>query len=122
MTKIVLWVSDLERQMEFYMKLLDATIAHQSDGFAEVASATNSVLLHQLPEQYRAQFPLTSQLATQDEVAIKPVFTVESLEASQQRTSGSFASFAAQKNTYGEFTYQDVVDPEGNVIQLQQKL
>lgn len=122
MTKIVLWVSDLAAQIEFYSKLLDANIAHESDGFAEVSSATNSVLLHHLPEQYRAQVPLAAQLATQDEVAIKPVFTVESLEASRQRTAGTFGSFADTKNTYGEFTYQDVVDPEGNVIQLQQKL
>ena len=122
MTKIVLWVSDLDAQIEFYSRLLDAKISHQSDGFAEVASGSNSVLLHQLPEQYRAPVPLIAQLATQDEVAIKPVFTVESLDASRQRIEGTFGSFAATKNTYGEFTYQDVADPEGNVIQLQQKL
>ena len=122
MTKIVLWVSDLEAQIAFYSRLFDVDAPSASGGFAEVAGGGNSVLLHKLPDEYSAATPLSKQLSVQDEVAIKPVFTVDSISAAQQRTAGTFASFAATKNAYGEFEYQDAVDPEGNVIQLEQKL
>lgn len=122
MTKIVLWVSDLEAQITFYSKLFDVDAPAASSDFAEVSGGGNSALLHKLPAEYSAATPLTKQLSVQDESAIKPVFTVESISAAQQRTSDTFATFAAAKNTYGDFEYQDVVDPEGNVIQLQQKV
>ena len=122
MTKIVLWVSDLEAQIAFYSRLFAVDEPSASGGFAEISGGGNSILLHKLPAEYSAATPLTKQLSVQDECAIKPVFTVESIAAAQERTAGTFATFAAAKNTYGAFEYQDVVDPEGNVIQLQQKL
>lgn len=120
MSKIVLWVSDLDAQIEFYSALFECDSPYRADGFASVTGGTNEVLLHQLPAEYRAATPLTKQLTAQEEVAIKPVFTVRSLDAAAERTAATFGQFAAAKNTYGDFTYQDAVDPEGNVIQLQQ--
>ena len=121
MSKIVLWVSDLDAQIDFYSSLFEVANPYRVDGFAEVADSTNSVLLHQLPAEYAAATPLTAQLAKQDEVAIKPVFTVANIEDAQSRTAHTFATFADQSASYGDFSYRDVVDPEGNVIQLQQR-
>ena len=121
MSKIVLWVSDLEAQLDFYSSLFGVTNPHREQGFAEVADSTNSVFLHQLPAEYAAATPLTAQLNKQDEVAIKPVFTVANIEDAQSRTAHTFAAFANQSASYGDYTYRDVVDPEGNVIQLQQR-
>lgn len=121
MSKIVLWVSDLDAQVDFYSRLFDVAHAYRDAGFAEVSDATNSVLLHQLPAEYAAATPLKSQLPVQDEVAIKPVFTVANMQDAQARTAESLATFADKTSTHGDFTYRDVVDPEGNVIQLQQR-
>jgi catechol 2,3-dioxygenase-like lactoylglutathione lyase family enzyme len=122
MSKIVLWVSDLAAQTEFYRALFNGTVSNASAEFAEVSGSGsgNSVLLHLLPEEYRYETPLTAQLPKQSEVAIKPVFKTYDLTAAKQRTAHTLASFAEGSATYGAFTYQDVVDPEGNVIQLQQ--
>lgn len=120
MSKIVLWVSDLAAQTEFYRALFEGAVSNASAEFAEVSGGDNSVLLHLLPEEYRYETPLTAQLPKQSEVAIKPVFTTDDLAAAKQRTAHTFASFAEGSATYAGFTYQDVVDPEGNVIQLQQ--
>jgi catechol 2,3-dioxygenase-like lactoylglutathione lyase family enzyme len=121
MSKIVLWVSDLDAQVDFYTRLFDVAHAYRDAAFAEIADGTNSVLLHRLPAKYAATAPLTAQLSVQDEVAIKPVFTVANIQDAHARTADTFATFADKTATHGEFTYRDVVDPEGNVIQLQQR-
>ena len=120
MTKIVLWASDIDAQIEFYSRLFHVSDAYRVDGFAEVTDGTNAVLLHQLPAEYRATSPLSAQLPVQDQIAIKPVFTVSSIAEAKARVAHTFGSFSESSNTYGAFTYQDAVDPEGNVIQLQQ--
>ncbi len=121
MSKVVIWVSDLETQTRFYSALFGVVTPVPDNGFVEIADSENSVLLHMLPPQFAATTPLTEQLPVQDEVAIKPVFTVESLEAAQVRTRETLATFDSRVSTYGAFQYQDVIDPEGNVIQLQQR-
>ncbi|MEO0024025.1 MAG: hypothetical protein RL196_466, partial [Actinomycetota bacterium] len=94
MSKIVLWVSDLAVQTEFYRSLFDGTVSNASAEFAEVSGGGNSVLLHLLPEEYRFETPLTAQLPKQSEVAIKPVFKTDDLTATKLRTTHTFASFA----------------------------
>ena len=121
MSKIVLWVSDLAAQTEFYRALFDGGISNASPEFAEVSGGGNSALLHLLPEDYRYETPLNAQLPKQSEVAIKPVFEVDDIPAAKKRTAHTLATFADQSAIYGDFTYLDVVDPEGNVIQLQQR-
>lgn len=121
MSKIVLWVSDLDAQVDFYSNLFGVNGAYRDGGFAEVTDGLNSVLLHKLPDEYSVATPLTKQLPTQDEVAIKPVFTVGDIAEARGRVAHTFATFSEASNTHGEFTYRDAVDPEGNVIQLQQR-
>ncbi len=122
MSKVVLWASDLAAQIDFYSRLLNIEPGFVGDGFAEVSSDLNCVLLHVLPEEYRATTPLTAQLSHQTEVAIKPVFTVDDLAEAERRIGGTLGTFSDGTVSYGNFIYQDVVDPEGNVIQLQQLL
>ena len=116
MGTIVLWVSDINRQANFYSALLDAPITNESDEFCTVGDNRNSVLLHLLPAQYRIT---NSGLApAQEEVAIKPVFTVASIEAAIACTASHEIRTAAEVKTYGKVTYLDCIDPEGNVIQI----
>lgn len=121
MTKIVLWVSDLAAQTSFYMELLDAVVGEESDGFRQLISNRSEILLHELPEPYRLPVPLTKATPAQEEVAIKPVFPVISIEAAKQRVKSSLAVFAKETNVFAGQLYQDVIDPEGNVIQLEQQ-
>jgi predicted enzyme related to lactoylglutathione lyase len=120
MSKIVLWVSDLHTQKAFYELLLDAHDSDFSNDFSHVNSGSNSVLLHQLPPPYASASPLTQQLHIQDEVAIKPIFTVSSIESAVDRISGTFATIKGEKFTHNQSIYLDVIDPEGNIIQLEE--
>ena len=122
MTKIVLWVSDLEAQIAFYSNLLELELVGRESGFAELAGQVNRVMFHELPSEYRATVPLSSQLPAQTEVAIKPVFQVADLDAARESLVGTLATATAEALTHGHSIYLDVIDPEGNVIQLEQRL
>lgn len=121
MTKIVLWVSDMDAQATFYSRLLGVEQGMREPRFAELSNETNTVLLHELPEEYRASVPLAVQLNAQQEVAIKPVFVVTDLAAARKSINGTLGTIQGNEKTYGASTYLDVVDPEGNVIQLEQR-
>ena len=122
MTKIVLWVSDLDAQIAFYSNLLELELVGQESGFAYLLGEANAVMLHELPSEYRASVPLRVQQPAQAEVAIKPVFVVDDLDTARERLSGTLGTAAAEAFTHGQSSYLDVVDPEGNVIQLEQRL
>jgi predicted enzyme related to lactoylglutathione lyase len=116
MSSIVLWVSDINRQAEFYSALLDAQIAEKSDEFCSVSNQENSVLLHLLPAQYRVT--VGTLTPAQEEVAIKPIFSVSSIKESIARAQSKNVRTLGNLTRYNSAAYQDCIDPEGNVIQL----
>ena len=61
-----------------------------------------------------------SQKELEEEVAIKPVFIVNSIDEAIQSIAETFATIQGSKSSYGSSTYQDIVDPEGNVIQIEE--
>lgn len=44
MTKIVLWVSDLDAQIEFYSNLLGLELVNRAQDFAELAGQVNPLI------------------------------------------------------------------------------
>lgn len=120
MSKIVLWASNLSNQAVFYSLLFDVEVPDTTD-FAEVSDGTNSVLLHALPAEFASVTSSTSPLSAQEDVAIKPVFTVSSIDEAVSRIAQTLAVISPNSARFGEYEYRDVIDPEGNVIQLQQK-
>lgn len=116
MTTIVLWISDINRQANFYSALLDAPITSKSDEFCAVGDEKNSVLLHLLPAQYR--IPVDSIVPAQEEVAIKPVFTVASITEAISRATANEIRTLGEVKSYDGIAYLDCIDPEGNVIQI----
>ena len=104
---IVLWVSDLDRSVTFYSRLFNAECVI-SEGFASVKNGNNEVLLHLLPEQYRSE-PSLGEMNP-----IKPIFEVE-------RISDFAAQLRGEVATYGDWSYADLADPDGHIIQIRQR-
>lgn len=121
MSTIVMWAPDLRAQTEFYALLFDLPEPEIQGDFVSVTSSQKSVLLHRLPNECAAEVPLRKQLAANLDAAIKPVFTVDSIESALTRIANTFASVSSTEGRFGEFRYLDLVDPEGNVIQIQQR-
>lgn len=121
MSKIVLWASDVRNQAGFYSLLFGVEVPQIEANFADVSDGMNSVLLHGLPSAFASETSLTTPLPAQDDVAIKPVFTVRSIDEAVSRIASTLALIDTQRSQYGAYEYQDVIDPEGNRIQIQQK-
>jgi predicted enzyme related to lactoylglutathione lyase len=119
MSRIVLWVSDINHQADFYSALFDASPKSSTAEYSEISDGHNAVLLHALPEQYRTP---AAALQVQEEVAIKPIFSVSNIEDAQSRVARFNVRFGSRKNIYGDIAYLDCIDPEGNVIQLSEKM
>jgi len=122
MSRIVLWVSDLNHQAEFYSALLAAPISSGGPEFAEVSDGQNAVLIHLLPEHHRTSVTAGQVAQVREEAAIKPVFIVRDIDAAQLRVEKYNIRFGSRKNIYGDIAYLDCIDPEGNVIQLSEKM
>ena len=120
MSTIVLWVSDINRQSDFYSALLGVPIVSKSDDFCTVGDEKNSVLLHLLPMLYRIEG--SGIVPAQEEVAIKPIFTVVSIHEAVTRATAHEIRTLGEVKSHNAIAYLDCIDPEGNVIQISEAL
>ena len=112
MTTVVIWVADLEKSAQYYKDLFQCHDYYLVDGFASVAGSGNEVLLHLLPEQYRAEPSIGS------DNPIKPVFQIDSAEQARTVAQLHGTSFSANVQQHGQSGYLDGLDPDGHVIQV----
>ena len=119
MSTTVLFVEDLARSANFYAALLSADLLEQSDTFVRVASDSSEVLIHKMPSSVPNE-----TYAPREEVAMKPVYFVGSIDAARVAVAhlGGRVYDASSVATYGNVHYCDAVDPEGNIIQLAERL
>jgi len=119
MSSIVLFVEVLTRSANFYKALLGGELLDQSATFVRVVSDSNEVLIHQIPgAKPDESYP------TREDAAMKPVYFVASIDAARTAVTnlGGRVYDASTVATYGNVNYCDAVDPEGNVIQLAERL
>lgn len=114
MSVAVIWVSNLERSIAYYESLFGVSGTQAGDNFAAVGSEVNEVLLHLLPEEYRAE-PSYGEMNP-----IKPVFEVANIEDARRVAAAHGGMLRDESNTHGEWTYVDGTDPDGHVIQVRQ--
>lgn len=121
MTSIVLWVENLGAAKTFYSALLSASVLEDAPSFARVASDSNEVLLHLVPEQYREGISSPPQI--REDAVIKPVFLVSSISNCRLAVAGmSGQVFGAEtEQVYSDSRYCDGFDTEGNVIQVSER-
>ena len=119
MSTTVLFVEDLARCANFYAALLGADLHDQSETFVRVTSDSSEVLIHKIPGTVPDE-----TYAPRENVAIKPVYFVGSIDAARAAVAhlGGRVYDASSVATYGNVHYCDAVDPEGNIIQLAERL
>ena len=121
MTTIVLWADRFEESRDFYRLLLSATLSDESADFVNITGSTGSVLLHRVPAEWASDTSLPAEV--REENPIKPVFQVTSIaqvRSDIEHCSGELFD-SSREQTYGEITYCDGVDPDGNVVQVFEK-
>ena len=119
MSTTVLFVEGLTQSANFYAALLGGELLDQSPTFVRVVSDSSEVLIHQIP----GATPEASY-QTREGAAMKPVYFVASINSARTSVAnlGGRVYDASTVATYGNVNYCDAVDPEGNVIQLAERL
>lgn len=119
MSTTVVFVENLARCANFYAALLGADLHDQSETFVRVTSDASEVLIHKIPGTVPDE-----TYAPRESVAMKPVYVVGSIDAARSAAAqlGGRVYDASTVATYGNVNYCDAVDPEGNIIQLAERL
>lgn len=121
-TQAVLYVHDVERLVAFYRECIGLTAGETGDGYGELRADGLVLWLVRGRQSTAAEIERDGSVRGRTEVPVKLAFEVGSIE----RVAGSIEAFggAIAQTTweFGGYRRRDVVDPEGNVIQLLEPL
>ena len=116
MTTFVLWVSSLGKSVKFYSAIFEDKHPYLTEDFASVEGNGNEVLLHLLPEQY------ANQPTFGEDNPIKPVFEVNSIDKAKLAAGSNGGRIKSEIQEHGSWKYSDGNDPDGNIIQLRERI
>ena len=118
MTSVVLWVEDLTLAKSFYESLLSASVVETSESFIHLASGSNEVFLHLMPEQYHEGIATPPKI--REDAVMKPVYDVSSIIEARMAVAelNGKVQDESGENSYSGSKRCDGFDAEGNVFQL----
>jgi predicted enzyme related to lactoylglutathione lyase len=121
----VVYVRDLRRMRDFYEACFGMSVLESGgDEYCVLASEDWSVSLVAVPATIAATWAITDPPERREETPVKLAFEVaniEELRAVITRTGGQ-ADPAGSAWDFRGFRHLDCLDPEGNVVQLRQRL
>ncbi len=119
----VLYAKNLERLVAFYAALGNDVVVERESDFAIIQAHDNTeLIILQTPEHVSAQIEITNPPVVRSETPLKLIFTVSSIEQALEsvfKRGGALLAEASQWKFRSDLV-QDIVDPEGNVVQLWQ--
>jgi predicted enzyme related to lactoylglutathione lyase len=118
MTSLVVFSPDVRRLAVFYEVVLGATSHSEPSGDIRLLSERDEVLVHSIPDQVAKSIHVTSPPVPRQNSPLKPVFDVASLEVALERVEPTGGVVTSRVFSLNGLTRHDVVDPDGNVIQL----
>jgi predicted enzyme related to lactoylglutathione lyase len=118
MSSLVVFSIDVPRLAAFYGHVLGATPLSEASGDIRIVNDHDEVLVHSLPKQIAKDLQISSPPAPRDRSPLKPVFDVPSLELALDRVETAGGVVTSRTFSLDGLTRHDVLDPDGNVIQL----
>jgi len=80
---VLIYAKHLGNLSGFYERLLPARVVHADEEHRVLQSADAQLILHAIPEQHSRHIVIGDPPTARDEQAIKPFFTVASLEIAE---------------------------------------
>jgi catechol 2,3-dioxygenase-like lactoylglutathione lyase family enzyme len=118
----VLFVVDLAATRAFYERAVGYRVVEDVAGdHCVLASTAGSLTLVQVPAEVARDIALTDPPVRREETPIKLIFDVASIERLRAAMPGAVDP-ADTEWEYGGFRHCDGVDPEGNVLQLRERV
>jgi predicted enzyme related to lactoylglutathione lyase len=118
MSSLVVFSVNVRRLGEFYETVLGAELLVESSGDIRLTTERDEVLIHSIPKKLSQDIKISSPPAPRDGSPLKPVFDVDSLERALGSVEATGGVVTNHGFSLGGLTRRDVLDPEGNVIQL----
>ena len=123
MSAIVLYAKDLERVATFYRRVVGLDVVEAADGFVVLSSAGSELAVVRMADAVAEAVTIADPPERRSDTPIKPVFTVPDLETARRvaLACGGTPDPSESSWTWRGFRHLDVVDPEGNVLQVRQR-
>jgi predicted enzyme related to lactoylglutathione lyase len=118
MGSLVIFSVDVRRLATFYEAVLGVSATHEPSGDIRLLNDREEVLIHSVPEKIAEKVEISVPPQPRDGSAIKPVFDVGSLETALEEVAANGGVVTGRTFSLDGLTRHDVLDPDGNVIQL----
>jgi predicted enzyme related to lactoylglutathione lyase len=118
MSSLIVFSVNVPRLAAFYELVLGAKPQHEASRDIRLISARDEVLIHSIPMKIAKEIRISSPPAPREDTPLKPVFDVASLEIALEGVKAAGGVVTSQRFSLDGQTRHDVLDPDGNVIQL----
>jgi hypothetical protein len=118
MGALVIFSIDVQRLAGFYEAVPRAHPLLEPSGDIRLVNDHDEILIHSIPTKIAQTIEISSPPAPRESTPIKPVFTVDSLAAALLSVLATGGSVTDRTFTLDGLTRHDVLDPDGNIIQL----
>jgi hypothetical protein len=121
MSSLVIFALNVKTLANFYKDVLGISpIPQPGDSKKDIRLGNDAeeLLIHSIPSRIAKSIVIQSPPVPRDNSAMKPVFDVESLSIALERVTLSGGIVTERTFTLDGLTRHDIVDPEGNVVQL----
>lgn len=103
---------------DFYEEILRATATSEPSGVIRLTSTQNEVLLHTVPQEFAKSIEVKITPDAREDSPIKPVFEVTILDIALDSVRSHGGVVTSRHFVSNGLKHHDVLDPDGNVIQL----
>jgi hypothetical protein len=118
MGALVVFSVDVRRLAAFYASILGAEPADEPSGDVRIVNDRDEVLIHSIPEEIATTIEVSVPPVARDHSPIKPVFDVDSVAVALDQVRVHGGVVTSRTFEIGGMTRHDVLDPDGNVIQV----
>jgi predicted enzyme related to lactoylglutathione lyase len=118
MGSLVVFSPDVQRVAAFYAVVLGAEAMHEPSGDIRVVNDREEVLIHSMSAKRAANIEIATPPVPRESAPLKPVFDVESLERALGAVREAGGVITDRTFRFQGLVRHDVLDPDGNVVQL----
>jgi predicted enzyme related to lactoylglutathione lyase len=121
MSSLVIFAVNVKALANFYEAVLGiAPLPKPGDSKSDVrlGNEAEELLIHSIPARIAKTIVIASPPVPRENAAMKPAFNVTSLSAALEQVSSLGGIVTNSTFTLNGLTRHDIVDPEGNVVQL----
>lgn len=119
---VVIYAKDLAGMATFYRGVLALRTRHADIDHHVLVSAEVEMVVHAIPEVIAATITIAAPPLLRETAAIKPWFVVESLAAAREAAHRLGGAVFEEEWDGPGYRARNAHDPEGNVLQLRERL